>query len=79
MAFYHTVAPNTAKVGIKIFTTAFRKVYEDEGLSPSAGQNLYTVDGGKAANWANGLYYLVLVEKSGGQQTRKIMKLIILK
>ena len=79
MAFTHTVGANTDKVGIKIYTTAFRKIYEDNGLATSAGQHLYRVDLSEVGIPANGFYYLVLVEESGGKQTKKVMKLIILK
>ena len=79
MAFAHTVGANTDKVGIRIYTTAFRKIYEDNGLATSAGQHLYTVDLSGAGFPANGFYYLVLVEESGGKKTKKVMKLIVLR
>lgn len=62
---------------VKVFTTAFRKVYEDTVKTVPAGVFLYGLDtthfeGGVAAN---GLYYVVITTPSN----RWISKLLILK
>lgn len=62
---------------VKVFTTAFRKVYEDTVKTVPAGVFLYGLDttrfeGGAAAN---GLYYVVITTPSN----RWISKLLILK
>ena len=77
MAFYHTVAPNTNRVLLKLFTVSFRKVYDDPNLSATAGEHLYTLSWSQVSSFANGLYYLVIEDQSGGTQTRKVMKLFI--
>jgi hypothetical protein len=72
------VTSNLSQVKVKIFTLSFRKIFEDDNLSTSAGN--YTLDWNKAElNIANGLYYVVLYFKSGGQETHQILKLLILR
>ena len=66
---------NQAKV--KIFTVAFRKVYEDNELDTGLGQHSYTFDRNKMNSLANGFYYVVLYRRTGGQETHQIMKLLI--
>jgi hypothetical protein len=77
LAFYHTVSPNTNRVTVKIFTLAFRRIFEDYSLDITAGPHLYTLDWNKTGNIANGLYYLVIIDQLGGQQTQKVMKILV--
>jgi len=53
-------------VTIKVFTTAFRKVYDDTVKSVPVGTFLYTLDPGhfKGSVAANGLYYVVITTPS---------------
>jgi len=68
------------QVKLKIFTVAFRKIYEDDTLSTTVGQNLYTLDWSRAGlDMANGLYFLVLYVEENGQETRKVMKVLVLR
>jgi hypothetical protein len=79
-SFYYTVPSNVDQAQVKIFTTAFRKIYEDDTLPTAVGQAQYTLDWGKAGlNPANGLYYVVLCFKSGGAETYQVMKLLVLR
>jgi len=71
------VAPGVSSVELKIFTVALRKIYDDPWLDVSPGQHLYSLDWNEIGGMANGFYYLVLTESSGGRQTRKIMKLLV--
>lgn len=66
------------QVDLKIYTLAFRKVFEDDGLITAPGSFGYTL------NWsninvtlANGLYYFVVESKSGKSLSRNIMKVLI--
>lgn len=64
-------------VGIKVYTTAFRKVYEDNIRSVPQGTFLYDLEvnnfkGGRASN---GLYYLEVTTPSN----RWVIKLLIFK
>ena len=61
---------------MKIFTLAFRKVYEDDSLSTSQGTQTKVVNVANL-NLANGLYYFVLVTKSGGHSNQTVMKVLI--
>ena len=62
---------------MKIFTLAYRKIYEDDtlpaGEGPQAPWSLNAAD----LNLSNGLYYFVLVWKNGSRETQKIMKVLI--
>jgi len=62
-------------VNIKVFTTAFRKVYEDNVRSVPAGTFLYNLDTNffKGGRGANGLYYVVVKTPSN----RWVIKLLI--
>ena len=78
LSFYYSVAPNTQQVKLKIFTTAFRKIFEDEQLPNGAGQHLYKLDWDKTRlNIANGLYFGVIYFKSDSGEIRKAMKILI--
>jgi hypothetical protein len=64
------------QVELKIFTLAFRKVYEDDTLQ--TGQSTYAESINLAnLNLANGLYYFVVVWKTGGHESQKVMKVLI--
>ena len=76
--FNYNVTGPTDYVKVKIFTLSFRKIFEDETLSTTVGQNSYKLDWGKAGlDLANGLYYVVLYWKTGSQETHQVMKLLI--
>lgn len=76
--FNYNVTAAVDQVKVKIFTVSFRKIYEDDTLSTVLGPNKYTLDWGKKGlNIANGLYYVVLVYKTGGKETHQVMKLLI--
>lgn len=78
MGFYYNVTGALDQVKVKIFTISFRKIYEDDTLSTTLGPNKYTLNWDKAGlNIANGLYYVVLYFKTGGQETHQVMKLLI--
>jgi hypothetical protein len=77
VSFLHSLATDADQVTLKVFTLDFRKIYEDGALATQAGQHLYALDWSKAKGTPSyGLYYLVLVEKRGGAETRKIMKIL---
>jgi hypothetical protein len=67
----------TDSVKVKIFTVAFRKVYEDTAPETGIGQHLYAFDLAKVNSFANGLYFVVVYWKSGENETQQIMKLLI--
>jgi hypothetical protein len=78
--FYYTLDSNAGLVGVKIFTVAFRKVFENFALPNTMGQHLCALNWGQAnLSLANGLYYLVLYVETNGQQTRKVMKVLIVR
>lgn len=66
------------QVALKIYTLAFRKVFEDDGLTTAPGSYAYVVNWSSInATLANGLYYFVIETKSGKNLNRKIMKVLI--
>ena len=78
LQFNYLVPSTEDQVRVKIFTTAFRKIYEDDGLATTAGSHLYVLDWGKAGlNVANGLYYVVVEQETSGQTSRQVMKLLV--
>ena len=80
LSFYYDPGQYVSQVKVKIFTLAFRKIYEDDSLPTTAGQNLYTLDWGRTGvNMANGLYYLEVVVEGLGFETRKVMKVLVLR
>jgi hypothetical protein len=79
LSLYHTVDQTLDSVRMKIYTTALRKIYEDDSLASSAGQHLYSLAWGKAGNLSNGLYYLVVDEIKSGKDHDRIYKLLILR
>ncbi len=64
------------EVSLKIFTLAFRKIYENDGLPTGQGTQTQAVNL-VSMNLANGLYYFVVVTKNGGQQNQNVMKVLI--
>ena len=78
LSFVYQLEATVDQVRVSLFTTAWRKIYEDDTLPASAGQHLFRLDFGQVdLNISNGLYYVVLRVKTGGQETRKIMKLLV--
>jgi len=82
VAFYHTLTDPADRVTLKIYTVAFRKIYEysydSQYLIP--GQHLYSLDWGTSGlSIADGFYYFVLEVDTGGTITRSILKVILRK
>ena len=76
--FNYSVTTPVDQVKVKIFTLAFRKIYEEDTLPTAVGQIRYTLDWNKAGlNIANGLYYVVLIYRTGNQETHQVMKLLV--
>ncbi len=77
VTFLHSLTTDADQVILKVFTLDFRKIYEDGTLATQAGQHLYALDWSRAKGTPSyGLYYLVLVEKRDGTETRKVMKIL---
>jgi endoglucanase len=78
LSFYHHLDEEAGSVRLRLYTVAFRMVYEKGGLPTTVGHHLYTLDGNDLKNLSHGLYYVVLsVEKEGEEVDRKVMKLLI--
>ena len=78
LGFYYSVNGALDRVELKIFTTAYRKVFEKDGLDATPGQHFYSLDWDKAGfHPADGVYYIVVYFQSGGSETHQIMKLLI--
>lgn|GEM_PF-2547121 len=79
LQFNYTNSQQEDQVSLKIYTVAFRKVFEDDGLSTVPGyQPPYVMDWSKVnGTLANGLYYFVIETKQGSNLDRKIMKVLI--
>jgi hypothetical protein len=76
---YENVQPFD-KVSVKVYTTAFRRIFKDESLNTTLGQHAYGLDWKKAGlNPANGLYYVVIFWTSGNTQTHQVMKVLIVR
>jgi hypothetical protein len=73
------VEPGANKVKIKIFTLAFRKIYEDDSQPVTSGPRMFSLDWKKLGNLSNELYYLVLTEERAGGNQQTVMKLLIIK
>src|SRR5208282_5087076 len=66
------------QVALKIYSLAFRKVFEDDGLVTAPGSYAYVVNWSSLnATLANGLYYFVIETKNGKNLSRNIMKVLI--
>ncbi len=78
LSFYYNLTSPATQVKVKIFTLAFRKVFEDDTPPATVGQWKYTLNWGNAnLNLANGLYYVVLSVNNGSSETHQVMKLLI--
>ncbi len=78
LQFYYRVDSPTDQVKVKVFTTAFRKIDEDDALPATPGPHLYTLDLNRSGlSVANGLYYVVLYFRIGGQETHQVMRLLV--
>ena len=78
VSFEYSLDGQASAVKFKIFTVAFRKIYEDDQLSLAPGSHLASLDFPQAGlELANGLYYLVLEIETGGTLTRKVMKVLV--
>lgn len=66
------------QVKLKVYTLAFRKVFEDDGLITTAGTWNYSLNWDvQNPNLSNGLYYFVIVSRSGKKETQRVLKVII--
>ncbi len=78
LSFYYNLSAPADQVKVKVFTTAFRKIYEQDRLPTTVGMHPYQLNWIQSGlNLANGLYYVVLERSSGGQETNQVMKLLI--
>jgi hypothetical protein len=78
LQFNYTNSQQAGQVDLKIYTLAFRKVFEDDGLMTAPGSYSYVMDWAKLNDvLANGLYYFVIETNPGANPTRKIMKVLI--
>jgi hypothetical protein len=75
----YQLGQTASEVKVKIFTPAFRKIYEDDSLPTAPGGQLYVLDWNRVGHIANGIYYLVLYIKTGGSESHQVMKLMILR
>jgi hypothetical protein len=73
----YQLGQTAGQVKLKLFTVAFRKIFEDDSLPTASGGQLYVLDFSKVGSIANGLYYVVLYVKTGGSETHQVMKLLI--
>jgi hypothetical protein len=77
LAFDYSVSnPSTLKWAV--FTTAFRKVFEDSLPVNSAGTVVWNLNDKGGTPVANGLYYL-RAEISGSGSETKILKVLIIR
>jgi hypothetical protein len=75
----YQLSSSADQVEVKVFTLAFRKIFEDDSLATASGGHLYTLSWGlNNLNVADGLYYVVLTIKSAGNETHKVMKLLVI-
>ncbi len=78
VSFYYGVTGSVEEARFGIYTLSFRKVYEETSLPTGPGVHPFLFDWKKAGFVpANGLYYLVVTFRSAGQESRKVMKLIV--
>jgi hypothetical protein len=78
LQFNYLNSRQEGQVALKVYTVAFRKVFEDDGLATSPGAYTYAMDWTKVnGNLANGLYYFVIETKNGSNPERKIMKVLV--
>ena len=79
MEFTHSVPVGTGRVEAKFFTSSFRKFYGTDRLDTSPGRHLYRLDLNGAGSLADGLYYLLVVDHTGGGARSTVMKVVVLK
>ena len=78
VSLYHTLSTPADAVHLKVYTLAFRLIYDDGTLYSVAGHPVYDLTWNQVGgNLANGLYYLVIEEWRGGDIKRTILKLLV--
>jgi hypothetical protein len=78
LQFNYLNSGQEGQVALKVYTLAFRKVFEDDGLAAAPGSYTYVMDWTRVhGTLANGLYYFVIETKKGSNPDRKIMKVLI--
>lgn len=75
--FFHNLPTAPDWVHLKVYTLAFRKIYEDDTLATDPPQQVYSLSWNRLGNVADGLYYVVIEEKRGKQIHRTILKLLV--
>jgi hypothetical protein len=79
VGFYYQATSQSNSMKMKLYTTAYRKVYEQDGLLATAGVHFFKFDWAEAGlNLTNGLYYVVLEDASGDTKERLRLKLFVL-
>jgi hypothetical protein len=78
LKFNYSNSQQENQVALKIYTVAFRKVFEDNGLPTAPGNSTYQVPINNM-NLSNGLYFFVIETKGGGSTNWQIMKVLILR
>ena len=77
VGFYYHLEKPAGSIKVKIFTMAYRKIYEDSSLSAEPGSHFHTLDRAKLNSFANGLYFVAVYLNDGGTESRQILKLLI--
>ena len=77
LSFYHTLTDPADSVHVRLYTVAFRKVFDEGDFNAGAGQWTYNLDGDKVGKLSNGFYYLVVDEVRGSHTRSKVLKLLI--
>ncbi len=75
--FYYKNDQAADQVQLKIFTLAYRKIYENDTLPATQGPQLPWAVNMTNLNLSNGLYYFVIIWKNGSQQSQKVMKVLV--
>jgi hypothetical protein len=78
LKFNFSNSQQESQVALKIYTVAFRKVFEDDTLPTVFGNSTYQVPLNNK-NLSNGLYFFVIETKGGGSTNRQVMKVLILR
>lgn len=80
LQFNYNNSQQEEQVSLKIYTVAFRKVFEDDGLNTAAGSYTYSLDWTKIRSMiSNGLYYFVVDTRNGSSHNQQVMKVLILR
>lgn len=74
----YSLPQNAQSVGVKVFTTAFRRVFQDASLPASAGSHHYFLNA-QTLGLADGLYYVVVDIGANGSDDRFILKELVLR